>query len=320
MISNVIVTGSLGFDYIMNFNGRFADRIMPDKIHALSLSFLADKLNKQFGGTGGNIAYNLHLLGTRATLLSSAGNDFGPYMDFLNGLGIDTAYIHIVKTVPTSTYFVLTDTDYNQIGSFYVGAMKKNADLPLSKVMAKGDPDAGYFVCISPNDPAAMLNYVTQCNESKIKYLYDPAFQTELFTPGQLKHGIVGAEIVIGNDYEISLMEKKLEMSHEELVLTAGTLITTLASKGSVIETRTQQIHIRPAKPKNQLDPTGAGDAYRAGFIAGYARGFDMAVCGQMGSVAAVYTVEKYGTVTHAYTKADFEKRYFENYAEKIAL
>ena len=150
--------------------------------------------------------------------------------------------------------------------------------------------------------------------------MYDPAFQIGNFTPEELIEGISNAQILIGNDYEIALIEDKLKISHEELIVMVPILITTLGSKGSIIEARNDAMHIKPAKPKNTSDPTGAGDAFRAGFVAGYLKGFDLLVCGQMGSVAAVYTVEKYGTQTHEFTKKEFTKRYEENFGTSVKL
>lgn len=317
----VIVTGSLGYDYIMDFPGRFADRIMPDKIHKLSLSFLVDKLSKQFGGVAGNIAYTLKLLGVDPTIMACAGNDFLPYKKHLTDHRISTKGIKEFDDVPCSLYAVVTDQDDNQIGSYFMGAMKHAKDLALQEVVLRGKTTSyEIFVVISPTDPAAMVKYVKECRLLNLPYLYDPAFQIATFTADQLKEGIGGAALLIGNDYEISLMEDRLSISHEELLVMPPVVITTLGAKGSIIETRKEAIHVKPAKPKNTSDPTGAGDAYRAGFLASYLRKLDLATCGQMGSVAAAYTVEMYGTQTHAFTKKEFIARYKDNYGTTISL
>ena len=202
---------------------------------------------------------------------------------------------------------MVTDRDDNQIGAFYLGASKYNKELSLQQ------SEKPHFVVIGPNDPAAVKKYVSECREFGYRYLYDPAFQIDNFTSDDLRFAIEGAEILIGNDYEIALIEQKLGISHEELlVMGPKAVITTIGAKGSIIENRHDAIHIKPATPKNVSDPTGAGDAYRGGFLAGYLREFDLETCGNMGSVAAVYTVEKYGTVTHHYTKEEFIKRYKE--------
>ncbi|MEK7141565.1 MAG: PfkB family carbohydrate kinase [Patescibacteria group bacterium] len=345
---NVIITGSLGYDYIMDFPGRFADRIMPDNIHKLSLSFLVDKLSKQFGGVAGNIAYTLKLLEIDPTIVACAGNDFSSYKKHLIEHHISTIGIREFDDVPCSLYSVVTDQDDNQIGSYFIGAMKYAKKLSvLSSPRRRGSN----FVVISPTDPTAMVKYVQECRSLSLPYLYDPAFQIATFTPEELKEGITGAALFIGNDYEISLVENRLGMTHEELLTMTPVVITTLGAKGSIIETRKEAIHIKPAKPKNTSDPTGAGDAYRAGFLAGYLQVLgtrpgleatpppatpgtklhhsgtrpgleadDLLVCGQMGSVAAVYTVETYGTQTHTYTKKEFAKRYEENFSTRLTL
>ncbi len=311
----VLVTGTLGYDYIMDFPGRFADRIMVDKIHKISLSFLVDRLNKQLGGTAGNIAYTLRLLEVNPIILAPAGRDFGEYKQFLKKHDISTRSIPIHRDTTMGTYFVVTDREDNQIGSFFSGANRYAKDLSIEKYNADGT-----LVIIAPTEPAAMTKYVGECRRLGVPYIFDPAFQIGTFSVDELRTGIEGAQILIGNDYEIELIQDKLTISHEELIVMVPVLITTLGKKGSIIETRHDAMHVKPAKPKNESDPTGAGDAYRAGFIAGYMRRFDLQVCGQMGSVAAVYTVEKYGTMTHRFTKKEFEKRYRENFGSNLSL
>src|SRR3989339_568335 len=209
----VVVTGTLGFDYIMDFPGKFADRIMPDKIHQISLSFLVDTLKKQFGGTAGNIAYSLKLLGIEPLIVAPAGNDFEPYKNFLVSHRIDTSGILVGKDTATSSYFVITDQADNQIGSFYLGATKYAKK--LSVINNKNRPN---FVVLAPTEPEAMKKYVVECRKNQLPYLYDPAFQIGAFSKDDLLNGINGAKILIGNDYEISLIEKKLNISHSQLL------------------------------------------------------------------------------------------------------
>ena len=316
---NVLVTGTLGFDYIMDFQGLFAERIMPERVHKLSLSFLVDTLVKQRGGTAGNIAYSLHLLGNTPIIVSSAGNDFSLYLKALKQLRIITKGISIKKDIATGSYFVVTDKEDNQIGSFYIGASKYNVELSLNPYFLKNTPDVS-FVIISPNTPEAMKKYVAECLTLKIPYMYDPAFQIGAIAPEDLKTGIIGATIAIANDYEIGLMQDRLEITHEELIALSGILITTLGSRGSIIETMKDAIHIKPVKPAKVLDPTGAGDAYRAGFMTGFLKKFDLMTCGQMGSVAAVYAVETYGTQTHNFTIGEFIRRYENSFHTLLKL
>ncbi len=310
---NCIVIGSLGFDYIMDFPGKFSDRIMMDKTHKISLSFLVDKLNKQFGGTAGNIAYTLKLLGVEPYILSAAGNDFEPYERFLIENKMETKYIKQVVDVVTGSYFVVTDQEDNQIGSFYGGALKYAHELDVPENISE-------FVIISSTTPEAMRKAVDQCIKRKIKYMYDPAFQIGGLPIEDLRAGIDGCQIFIGNDYEIALVEKKFNIDHQALVSMGPILITTLGASGSTIETKDEKIEIKPALATEVLDPTGAGDAFRGGFMAGYLRGYDLKTCGQMGSIAAVYTVEKYGTITHKFTQDEFLSKYKQNYSVALNL
>jgi adenosine kinase len=325
-MKNVVVTGTLSFDFIMDFPGHFYDRIMPDKLHSLSLSFLVDKLSKQHGGTAGNIAYSMRLLGMNPVILAPAGNDFGSYKEFLIKNNINTDYISIHKNVATSVYSVMTDQNHCQIGSFFIGPMKYATRLHITDV-----PNRENLVILAPNEPAAMKQYVSECKTNAIPYMYDPAFQIGNFTPEELREGIESAKILIGNDYEIALIEQKLGVSHEELILMMPILVTTLGAKGSIIETRHDAMHIKRCDADNMSDPTGAGDAYRAGFITGYLRalnsrpgleltGDELVVCGQMGSVTAAYTVEKYGTQTHTFTKKELIARYKKAYGTILSL
>lgn len=303
----------------MDFPGRFIDRIMPGKIHQISLSFLVDSLKKQWGGTAGNIAYTLGLFGNNPVILATAGNDFGPYKFFLKKRGVDISHIKEIDYVPTGSYFVITDQADNQIGAFYTGAMKHARDLSLKRFKKKID-----LVVIAPNDIEAMKRYVIECQDLQIAYMYDPAFQIAQLTKADLMRGVLKAHILIGNDYELALIMDKLNLTKERLLKRSGIIITTLGNKGAKIEDvvngNLEEITIKPAKPENTTDPTGAGDAFRAGFLAGFLRGFDLQTCGQMGAVAAVYTVEKYGTTTHYFNLTNFAKRYKENYKKALTL
>lgn len=312
---NIVVTGSLSFDNIMNFSGNFAENIRLENIHKISFSPLVNTLNKQFGGGACNIAYTLKLLGIEPLIQTSAGNDFTPYAQFLKKQNISTKYIRVLKNVLSGSFFVVTDSNDNQIGGFYKGALKYNNKLSLKLIHDPYD-----FVVLAPNEPLAMKQYVRECVRMKKPYIYDPAFQIHDFSKEELLTGITRAAIVIGNDYEMDLMREKIGATKEQIRAMTPILITTLGGKGSLIETKNESIPIKPAQIKNDSDPTGAGDAYRGGFLAGYLRKFDLKTCGQMGSVAAAYTVEKYGTVTHTYTKKQFINRYKKNYKTTLAF
>jgi adenosine kinase len=313
----ILVTGSLAFDFIMNFSGRFADQIMPEKIHILNLSFLTEKLHKNFGGTAGNIAYNLSLLGQETAIMASAGKDFGTYKQFLKRSQVEVSYIKVIKNDFTANYFAVVDKSDNQIGGFYAGAMSWDEKLSFKSPKLLKTLE---FVIISPTVPQAMIKFAQECQKLNIPYMFDPGMQLPRLTLNQLRDGISGAKILIGNDYEVSLILKKLKFNKKQLLKKDKILITTLAEKGSLIETKNKSTVIKAAKPKAVVDPVGAGDAYRAGFIAGYQKEFDLETCGQMGAVTAVYTVEKYGTTTHHFSRKQFCGRFKENFGKELKL
>lgn len=315
------VTGSLAFDHIMDYPGKFADHIMPDKIHQINLSFLVNTLNKQRGGTAGNIAYNLALLKTPVSILGMVGVDFSEYGKFLSNSGVDISHIQIADNNLTSSCYIMTDKSDNQITAFYPGAMDHASSLSLDGISTD-------LVVVSPNNPQAMINFANQCQKSHIPYMLDPGMQLPALSPQDLKNMLRGAKILIGNDYEIAYLSEKLKVKSEKLLEQVEILITTLGEKGSLIQTEKEKIEIKTAAPRPSgarndngiVDPTGAGDAYRAGFLAGYLKELDLKVCGQMGSVAACYAIEKYGTTNHSFTIQEFCERYKENFGEELKL
>jgi adenosine kinase len=311
----LIVTGSVAFDYIMATPTYFKDSILPDKIHILNVSFLVDSFKRQFGGNGGNIAYNLALLGYRPLLVAAAGRDFASYRAFQKKNGVNVSGVKVYQRERTAVGFVLTDKTDNQIWGFYQGAMRRARDLSLKKYLK---PRA--FVVIAPNDTQSLVRYVKECQAAKVPYLYDPAFHIPRLTPAQLRQGLKGAEVVVGNDYEIEMLKRRTGLKLKNWLKNKRVLVTTLGEKGSRIQQGKQSWRIPPAKPENTSDPTGAGDAYRAGFLAGFLGGLPLSACGRMGSVAAAYTVEKYGTQTHRFTRVAFKRRYQKNFGEKLEL
>ena len=307
----ITVTGSLAFDTIMDFDGKFGDHIMPDKIHQINLSFLAKTLKKQNGGTAGNIAYNLALLKQEVSIVGSAGNDFSEYSKFLKNAGVDISHIKIMPDDSTSNAYIMTDQSDNQITAFYPGAMNQNSSLSIE--------EGPTLVVISPNDPKAMINFTKECQEKNIPYMLDPGMQLPALDAENLKSMINGATILIGNDYEIALLSSKIQIPISKLIENVKILITTLGEKGSTIQTKDETIQIAPGKPNEVLDPTGAGDAYRAGFLAGYMQDLSLQICGQMGSIASCFAIEKYGTTSHTFSKEEFDSRYKENFGDRLS-
>lgn len=307
----ILVTGSLAFDYIMDYKGKFGDHIMPDKIHQLNLSFLVSNLKKQPGGTAGNIAYNLALLKTPVSILASAGNDFAPYQKFLDTSGVETQNIKIIPNLVTASAFIMTDLSDNQITAFDPGAMTEAKTLSLKDLPQKPD-----FVVIAPNDPEAMVNLARESKELNIPYMADPGMQLPAFNKEQILEIITGAEILIANDYEMDLLKEKTSLDDSRLLQQAKLIITTLGEKGSIIQDKNQKLTVSSAKLQKVIDPTGAGDAFRSGFLSGYLKKLDLKTCAQMGSVTACYTIEKYGTTAHTFSLKEFKKRYLDNYNE----
>lgn len=308
-MKKVLVTGSLAYDFIMDFPDSFESHILPEKLKTLSVSFLVDNFSKNFGGVAGNIAYNLSLLGTPSAILASAGkNDFAPYLLHIREANVDHRLIKAVTDEFTANMFVMTDKNNCQIAGFYPGAMKEDANLKITTAMASQFD----FLIISPTMPSAMSSFVKQAKKWKLTYLYDPAQQIPQLSPSELIAGIDGAEILIGNDYELSLIMKKTKLTKKEILQKVNILITTLGEEGSLIETKGETLKIGIAKPKTVVDPTGAGDAYIAGFLSGYLEDKTLKIAGQIGATAAVYAIENYGTQKHTYTKQQFQKRYKE--------
>jgi len=311
-MSKVIVTGSVSFDHVMSMPGRFKDYLMPDKLHILNVSFLMDTFRRQQGGTAGNQAYTLGLLQIKPWLAVTVGSDFGQYRNHLLKAGVNLKAMKKVKD-KTATGFAMADRDNNQVWGFYSGAMKAAKGLSLKPWLKTGD-----WVIISPNDPKAMENYIDECVGKGVNFLFDPAFQIPCLSLTKLKKGVMKATILIGNDYEISLLRQRLKLTKSQILKSGVILITTYGAKGSLIEKGFEAIKVPSAKPLNNSDPTGAGDAYRAGFLAGYLKNLPLAVCGRMGALTAVYTVEKFGTQTHKFSLTEFKKRYKTNFGYEL--
>lgn len=300
-MKHTVVTGSLAFDFIMDFPGSYEEHILPDKIKTLSVSFLVDNLNKNFGGTAGNIAYTLALLKQKPKIVASAGEkDFDTYKLHLEKFGVDTTLINEVANEFTASAYIMTDKNNCQIAGFYPGAMKQDETLSI------GETD---FLIVAPTTPQAMDNFVTEAKKKHVPYLYDPAQALPRLQGASLEAGIAGADIVIGNDYEIALILEKTRLSKKELLTKTKIVVTTLGDKGSMIATSDQQFTIGIAKAEKVVDPTGAGDAYIAGFTAGYLDKLPLEMCGKMGAVAASFAIEKYGTQNHTFTNEKFNDR-----------
>ena len=300
----IIVTGSIAFDYLMSFPGRFTEHILPEHLSRISLSFLVDSMDKRRGGCAPNIAYTLALLGERPCLMATAGQDFGDYRRWLEAAGVDTSLVRQVDDKFTASFFCSTDSENNQIASFYTGAMAHAAELSFRTT---GPVD---FVTISPNDPRAMTQYAEECRTLGIDFMFDPGQQCARMSGPELADGIAGASIVICNDYEFELIREKTGLDVAGILDVAAMIIVTRGEAGSSVIARDGEIQVAAVPPTRIVDPTGVGDAFRAGFLKGLAQGASPAICAQIGSVAATYTLEHLGGQSHAYTIDEFERRY----------
>jgi adenosine kinase len=300
----LVVTGSIAYDYLMSFPGSFTEHLLPDHLQRVSLSFLVDTMEKRRGGCAPNIAYTLALLGERPKLMATAGQDFDDYRRWLDGAGIDTTLVKQVDSKFTASFFCSTDNGGNQIASFYTGAMAHAGELSFG---AAGPCD---LAIISPNDPEAMVAYARECRALGIPYLFDPSQQVARMNGDDLKAGVVGAHIVICNDYEFEIIREKTGMDDAAMLVRSDAVVVTRGEKGATITRRDGVITIPAVAPSAIVDPTGVGDAFRGGFMKGMATGSGYEVCGRMGSVAAAYALEHMGGTSHAYTWAEFTARY----------
>src|SRR3954469_12558790 len=234
----IVVTGSIAYDYLMSFPGKFTEHFLPEHMHRVSLSFLVDTMDKRRGGCAPNIAYTLALLGERPLLMATAGEDFGEYRHWLEAAGVDTSLALQIPGKFCASFFCSTDQDNNQIASFYTGAMADAGQLSFRTIA-----DCGYAI-ISPNDPGAMVQYAEECRTLGINFIFDPGQQCARMSGDELRTGITGAAIVIVNDYELELLRQKTGLGEEDILETAGTLIVTRGEKGSTVLTGDDRVDV----------------------------------------------------------------------------
>ena len=310
---SVVCTGSIAFDYILSFKGRFKDHILPDKTHILNLSFLVDNLKKRRGGVAGNYAFNLALLGYPSAVLATAGSDALEYRAWLEALGIDCRGLRLVDGEISATGFTTTDLDDNQITGYYGGAMNLAGSLGLDDTVP--NPDA---VIVGPNAPDAMQRLVHECRQRGVPWVFDPAHQLPHMSGDDLVDGARGAWVLIGNDYELELIQQRTGRDLDGLKKLSELVVTTLGRQGSHIDSGSQSHTIAAATPRVEADPTGAGDAYRSGLVAGLLRGLDVPTAGAVASLAATYAIEQVGTIEHSYSPEQFSERYRDAFGARL--
>lgn len=300
----IIVTGSIAFDYLMSFPGKFIEHFLQDHMSRVSLSFLVDSMDKRRGGCAPNIAYTLALLGERPRLMGTAGQDFGEYREWLHAAGVDCSLVRQIEGKFTASFFCSTDVDNNQIASFYTGAMAHAAELSFRTVHGCD------LTIISPNDPGAMVQYAEECRTLTVPYIFDPSQQVARLSGEELKDGLVGSTILICNDYELEIIKQKTGLDEDRLLRHTDALVVTRGEKGSSVFHGLERIDVPAVPPHRIVDPTGVGDAYRGGFMKGMAARAPYQTCARLGSVAATYALEHLGGQSHAYTWHEFKARY----------
>jgi adenosine kinase len=308
-----LICGSVAYDTILQFPDRFKSHILPDKIHILNVSFLVPDMRREFGGCAANIAYGLKLLGDEGIPMATAGHDFGPYRARMEGQGIAVGHIKMVDDSYTAQAFITTDLDDNQITAFHPGAMQQ---AHLNRVA-----DAGSGIglgIVAPDGRQAMIEHATQFAAAGIPFMFDPGQGLPMFGADELKTFIRQARWVAVNDYEWGLLEQKTGFTVSDITAQVEALVVTRGAEGSVIHTRGQTIAVPCVRPRAVVDPTGCGDAYRAGLIHGLLRGHDWETTGRVASLMGAIKIESRGPQNHRFTPAEFGRRYRDNFGHTL--
>jgi adenosine kinase len=303
-----LICGSLAFDNIMVFGDRFKNHILPDQVHILNVCFLVPEMRREFGGCAGNIAYNLKLLGGAPLTMATVGQDFAPYAEWMDSCGIDRRHVTAVENTFTAQAFITTDLDDNQITAFHPGAMG------FSHRNAIRDADGISLAILSPDGREGMIEHAAQLFEAGIPFIFDPGQGLPMFDRQELLRFIEQAEWLTVNDYEWQMVREKTGLTINELAGRLRALIVTRGGKGSIIYADGQEHSIPAALPKAVKDPTGCGDAYRAGLIYGLNRNLDWETTGRIASLMGAIKIEHYGTQNHKFTLDEFLIRFREEF------
>jgi adenosine kinase len=314
----IAVTGSIATDYLMTFDGRFADQVLPEQIHRLSLSFLASDLDRRRGGVAANIAYGMAQLGQRPILVGAVGSDWTDYEAWLARHGVDTSAVHVSDLKHTARFFCTTDTEQCQIATFYPGAMSEAREIELRPIAERlGGLD---LVVVSPNDPEAMRRHTDEARALGIPFVADPSQQLSSLDGPAIRALVDGAELLVTNDYEAALIENKTGWSPGEVLEHVGVRITTHGAKGCVIQRRGEaDVEVPVVPEERKADPTGVGDAFRAGFLSARAGGLGLERAAQVGTLLATYVLETVGTQEYAVSPEPFLARLAGTYGDEAA-
>ena len=312
------VAGSVGLDHLMTFSGKFTDSFVAGSLEKVSLSFLVDSLDVRRGGCAANICYGMGVLGLNPVLIAAVGKDWADYEALLSRHGVDTSHALVSTTLYTAHFMVTTDDDLNQIASFFPGAMSEARNIELGPIMEK----TGRFdmVVISPDDPQAMLHHSDVCRKEGIPFAADPSQQMARMSGEEIKLLIDGASYLFLNEYELALAMQKTGWSDREILEHVKIRVVTLGSKGAKVESAAGEfVQVGVPKEKSKTDPTGVGDSFRSGFIAGLAWGLSHERCAQLGSLIATYVIETMGTQEYRFSSAEFLARFEAAYGAEAA-
>ena len=312
------VAGSVGLDHLMTFSGKFTDSFVAGSLEKVSLSFLVDSLDVRRGGCAANICYGMGVLGLNPVLIAAVGKDWADYEAWLSRHGVDTSHALVSTTLYTAHFMVTTDDDLNQIASFFPGAMSEARNIELGPIMEK----TGRFdmVVISPDDPQAMLHHSEVCRKEGIPFAADPSQQMARMSGEEIKLLIDGASYLFLNEYELALAMQKTGWSDREILEHVKIRVVTLGSKGAKVESAAGEfVQVGVPKEKSKTDPTGVGDSFRSGFIAGLAWGLSHERCAQLGSLIATYVIETMGTQEYRFSSAEFLARFEAAYGAEAA-
>jgi adenosine kinase len=314
----IAVSGSIANDHLMTFPGRISDQLVADQLHTVSLSFLVDTLDIRRGGVGANIAFGMGQLGARPILVGAAGEDFEEYRVWLDRHGVDTSAVHISQVRHTARFVCTTDSEHNQIGSFYTGAMAEAREIELKAVLDRaGGVD---LVCISADDPEAMSRHTEECRDRGIPFAADFSQQIARMEGSEIRTLTEGATYLFSNEYEKELIETKTGWSDEEILGKVGTRVTTLGAKGVRIDRAGEEpIVVGVPKEEVRAEPTGVGDAFRAGFLSGLAWGVSLERAAQVGCMLATLVIETVGTQEYELRRANFLERFTKQYGHDAA-
>ncbi len=308
-----MICGSVAYDTILQFPDRFKSHILPDKIHILNVAFMVPEMRREYGGCAANIAYSLKMLGDRGVPMAAAGHDFAPYRERLVALGIDVGHIRVVEGTFTAQAFITTDLDDNQITAFHPGAMQ-HAHV---NAVADAGPSIALGI-VAPDGRQAMIEHAAQFAAAKIPFIFDPGQGMPMFGAEDLKTFIGQARWVAVNDYEWGLLQQKTGFEVADVTAQVEALVITRGAEGSIIYARGRTLAIPCAKPKAVVDPTGCGDAYRAGLIHGLLNGLDWETTGRVASLMGAIKIESRGPQNHRFTRAEFDRRYQESFGARV--